>query len=354
MVKTSGIIINQYPNQSYETIFNQKTGFFVRSDDEAGRDPFWCSYGPELMDISITNMCDKGCSHCYKESVKTGGHLSVEDYEIILRQAADMKVLQIALGGGNPNQHPDFCEILRLTREDYNIVPTYTTNGRWLDDHILYATKKHCGAVAVSAYHPYTELSLAVTEFLNHGIRTNIHFLLTSDNIDTAISWLEDPPELIKKINAIIFLNYKPIGRNPNRELLVRNAHRYSTFFQLAGKPYPFKIGFDSCSISGIARFMKTSPIFLERCEAGRFSMYISEDNKMYPCSFMINKIEGIPVTDNNVQEAWRSHDAFVQFRKTLQEPVCLDCAEHEICSGGCPVFPEVNICSYPLSRQPA
>lgn len=30
-------------------------------------------------------------------------------------------------------------------------------------------------------------------------------------------------------------------------------------------------------------------PVFLESCEAARFSAFISEDMIMYPCSFMVN-----------------------------------------------------------------
>jgi MoaA/NifB/PqqE/SkfB family radical SAM enzyme len=56
-----------------------------------------------------------------------------------------MHAFQVALGGGNPNQHPDFIEILRLTREDYGIVPNYTTNGRGLSDTVLEATRRYCG-----------------------------------------------------------------------------------------------------------------------------------------------------------------------------------------------------------------
>ena len=91
---TSGIVINQYPDQSYKTIFNRQSGLLLRLEDTPGKEPFWCSYGPELLDISITNMCDKGCPHCYKRSIKTGKHLSIKNYQIILRQAAEMKVLQ--------------------------------------------------------------------------------------------------------------------------------------------------------------------------------------------------------------------------------------------------------------------
>jgi radical SAM protein with 4Fe4S-binding SPASM domain len=343
---SSGIIINQYPNQSYKTIFNQNSGLLIRLEDQVGIEPFWCSFGPELIDVSITNWCDKGCSHCYKESNVNGSYLSIDDYIVILRQAAQMKVLQIAMGGGNPNQHPDFCEMLRQTREGYNIVPSYTTNGRGLEEDVLVATKKYCGAVAVSAYEPYADTWKAARKLLDHGVRTNIHFLLTSKSVDTAIRWLENPSRILKDINAIIFLNYKPVGRNPKQELLLKKSQKYVTFFQLAGRTYPFKIGFDSCSISGITRFMKVPRTFIERCEAGRFSMYISESNRMYPCSFMVNKIEGVPVTKDNIQTVWRNHDFFTGIRERLREHSCPDCVVQNDCFGGCPIFPEINLCS--------
>lgn len=339
------IIINKYPGQSYKTVFNQQTGILIRLEDQIGNEPLWCTCGPELIDISITNWCDRECNFCYKKSGKTGHHLSIENYVKIVDQAAKMKVLQIALGGGNPNQHPDFCEILRLTREKYNIVPSYTTNGRGLNRHILTTSKKYCGAVAVSAYEPYEETFSAIQKLIDLGIRTNIHFLLTSNTINTAVNWLRNPPIIFNEINALIFLNYKPIGRSPNLDQLLNKCKDISTFFQLIQNRYPFKIGFDSCSISGITKFTNISPIFTERCEAGRFSMYISEQMKMYPCSFMIDKIEGIDVRTDNIQKEWVNNEIFRQFREITNNPRCKICAGFSRCEGGCHIFPEINLC---------
>ena len=57
--------------------------------------------------------------------------MSIDDICTIVEQAKNAGVLQIALGGGNPNQHPQFVEILRLIREA-GIVPSYTSNGEGL------------------------------------------------------------------------------------------------------------------------------------------------------------------------------------------------------------------------------
>jgi Predicted Fe-S oxidoreductases len=340
------IIIKQHLTQNYTTIFNQNTGLFIRLEKAGSSEPFWSHHGPELIDISITNWCDKNCLFCYKQSSQFGTHINLEDYRNIISQANKMGVLQVALGGGNPNQHPNFCEILQLTREEYNIVPSFTTNGRGLGEKTLLASRNYCGAVAVSAYEPFTETVEAAQKLLDYGIRTNIHFLLTSETISTAIRWLMNPPKFLLDINAIIFLNYKPVGRNTNPKLLLRNSRDISTFFTLAQTKYPFKIGFDSCSISGIAKFTKTSPIFIDSCEAARFSMYISEELKMYPCSFLVNKIEGVPIIGQNILEKWRNGDAFVKFRDKLSASVCTNCLEVDTCFSGCPVFPEINLCS--------
>ena len=226
----NNIIVNQYPNQKYSTIFNQKNGAFIRGEDDGAIEPFWCEYGPELMDISITNWCDRGCSFCYKGSNPKGAHMSMANYERILEEATKMKVSQIALGGGNPNQHPDFCEILKLTR-GLGIVPSYTTNGRGLSEKILETTKKYCGAVAVSAYEPYNEVREAILKLRAFGIKTNIHFLLTSKSLDTVISWFEEPPEFLRSINAIIFLNYKPNGKHPSTKLIANKNKNIEKFF---------------------------------------------------------------------------------------------------------------------------
>lgn len=339
------IIINNNERQKYKTIFDQKSGLLCRIENENASEPFWCEHGPELIDISITNWCDRNCSFCYRKSNRNGNQLTLTDYRIILSQAAQMGVLQVALGGGNPNQHSDFCEILRITREEYNIVPSYTTNGRGLTKEILNASKKYCGAVAVSAYEPNGVTLDATSKLINNGIRTNIHFLLTSSSIDTAIEWMQNPPELLTNINALIFLNYKPVGNTPNNDLLVKNSQQISKFFQLANEAHHYKIGFDSCSISAIARFMKTNEVFIDHCEAGRFSMFISEDMKMYPCSFMVDKVEGIPILKNNIQYAWKFSSIFKKIRESIKNQQCLPCNVNNICQGGCPIFKEINIC---------
>lgn len=73
--------------------------------------------------------------------------------------------------------------------------------------------------------------------------------------------------------------------------------------------------------------------------------MFISEDMKMYPCSFMEVDYEGIEITENNILEEWRNSQFFRQIRNRTANNGCTTCGHADLCLGGCPVFKEINLC---------
>lgn len=343
----AAFIIKRFSQDQYTAVFNPNSGFFARVEDQGTTDPFWAQHGPELLDIAVTNWCDRGCFFCYRKSDEYGTHMLLSDYEEVIRQARDMHVFQVALGGGNPNQHPDFPEMLRLTRRRYGIVPNYTTNGRGLSQAVLKASAEFCGAVAVSAYAPYSETSEAVEQLRAHGVRTNIHFMLTSRSVDTAIEWLRRPPDFVTGANAIVFLNYKPVGRYADERLLLNRSSRLAEFFQLATSGRrPYRIGFDTCTITGLARLGNAPEVSLEGCDAGRFSMFVSERLEVYPCSFMVEAgYAGVPLAGTNLATIWRDHPAFIEIRAKHAQKGCAACTTPRQCLSGCPLFPSMNLC---------
>ena len=337
------LVILQHPEQHYRTLFNQKTGMFIRKEEKGCEEPFWSKDGPELLDISITNYCERSCGFCYRQSSRQGTHMAMGDLQRVVEQAQELGVLQIALGGGNPNQHPEFCNILRLIKE-HNIVPSYTTNGDGLADEILQCTADYCGAMAVSAYPPFdARFEERIRRIASFGIRLNIHMILKEDTVDTAISWLQNPPKFLKEVNAFIFLNYKPINRNYILQHIDKNKLRQ--FFQAASVSNALKIGFDSCSISGIVNMMDVPAFLIESCEAARFSAFISEDLKMYPCSFMVGTDMFGDLRTHTMLDIWQSNDAFMCFREKIRNNPCINCKFESLCKGGCRFLPEINLC---------
>lgn len=336
----------RYPDEHYLTLFNPATGFFVRAEEPGHDEPFWSAHGPEMIDISITSWCSRECSTCYRMAGRTGKHMPFADYESVIRQAAQLGMMQVALGGGNPNEHPRFEEILRLTRRDYGIVPNYTTNGYGLSDSVLRASAEYCGAVAVSAYEPYSFLAKAIRMLCDYGVRTNVHFVLDAQSAETALAWFHDPPEFLRSVNAIVFLNYKPVGRGARRDRLLRNYDLYHKLIEVAttGR-HEFKVGFDSCMVSGLVSVGKVNQVWFDACEAARFTMFVSEQLQMFPCSFMETIYPGIRLTETNMLDAWQHSVSFRAIRQAIKAPRCSGCHMESVCKGGCPIFPEINLC---------
>lgn len=338
MVGRTKIIRNE--EQHYQTLFNQRNGFFARIEDFGYPEPMWSNIGPELLDISITNYCDRDCKFCYRNSHVDGKHMDLKDLEMILEQCREISVLQIALGGGNPNQHPHFNSFLKLIREA-DIIPTYTSNGNGLTHDILVSTSDYCGAIGISAYPPYDLLGKRVREISKYGIKVNLHVILSVDTIDRIIEWLRETPEWFECLNAIIFLNYKPINNLQDYERI--DDRKLEMFFALVHQS-SVKVGFDSCSISGVLKCLDTPRYLIEPCEAARFSAFISEECKMYPCSFMVNDNKYGDLKLNSIQEIWRNNEHFNNMRMKCTDS-CSSCKLWNDCKGGCSFIPEINFC---------
>lgn len=343
-------IIRDCKASNYILAFDKDKGKFIRQGKN-GIDPFWNVNGPELLDVSITNYCERGCDFCYRLSNRNGKHIALSDYELIVRQAKEMGVLQIALGGGNPNQHPNFIEILRITRR-YGIIPSYTTNGQGVTEDILQATKDNCGAIAVSWYKPYHEAKLIIEKCIEYNIKINIHFMLDKNTIVEAIDLLKNHEDVLNSINAIVFLNYKPI--HTSADLNLRESNRIKEFLECVKNTRVCKVGFDSCMISYLTLIGKNILIdTVDYCEAARFSAFVSEELILYPCSFYNDiSAEGIDLTKYSMQYGWKQGEQFVDIRKKLMIPgnqeypirLCEECENVNLCHGGCPKF-DINMC---------
>lgn len=339
----------------FREIFNTENGFYVRSgvidenDHDTGVDPFMRSF-PQLLDVGIMGNCEHGRSglclkagiQCYQNGLnKTMPHMSFESFKKIVDQSRG-KVFQIALGGrGDPNKHPEFEKIVKYCRQ-HNIAPNYTTSGLNLSAHEVWITKEFTGAVAVSWYrHPHTER--AIKMFLEAGCKTNIHYVLGNNSIDEAIERLK--LDRFPPVNAVIFLLHKPVGMGKQENVLSPNDPRIGEFFNLIDtKKFSFKIGFDACSIPGLVNYTKNiNPMSFDKCEASRFSMYISSDMKALPCSFDSDDQRwSYDISNDTIQNAWDS-SIFNNFRQKFN--VCSSCSKKENCSP-CPITPVITLCS--------
>lgn len=257
------------------TIFNPGTGEVVIDGDGN------CD-SPLLLDVSLTKKCSFCCKYCYMNTSPLGKHMSLDDFKLLIKRMKEAKVFQVAYGGGNPNEHPNFAEILKITYES-GIIPNYSTNGLGLTQEIIDASNKFCGAVAISIHKPINQYNIILEKLTKKLKKLNLHFVMTKSNVKEISEFLCNPPAWSRNINAVVLLRYKSV---PNSNEEEPSENEYKRIFANAKKSH-FKIAFDACSYPLIKKFLPGVNDYLyDFCQGARSSAYVNENLIMSPCSF--------------------------------------------------------------------
>lgn len=131
----------RYKNGNYEVLLDLSTGTKIRRND---LDCFIPEF-PESMDIKITNMCNMGCKFCHENSTPDGLHGDIMNLEFI---DTLHPFTELAIGGGNPLEHPDLEAFLRKCNR-LKLVPSMTVHQKHFmenlpflrmlrDNHLIY------------------------------------------------------------------------------------------------------------------------------------------------------------------------------------------------------------------------
>jgi len=330
--KTNTTIIGKFDkkfsNKQYELYFNTHTGFEVLRGINGYDDPFKTIL-PTLLDIGIMGHCENKCHFCY-QGEKEEPNMLLEDFKFIIDQVKH-HTNQVALGGrGDPNLHENFEQIIEYARIN-KVVPNYTTSGKNLTDKQIEITKKYIGAVAVSDYRKDFSYS-ALKRFMDAEVKTNIHFIFSSKTASQAIDIINGKDiwkgEIdLNKLNAIIFLLFKPVGKGKKLNSWIPTNEQLEQFSnQLKSPKCKFKIGMDSCLVNKInsSSFNEIQQMSIDSCEAGRMSTYITPDMKMVPCSFANHNKFGVDIKQIDIDIAWNNSYQFFTFTHLLKnKPKC-------------------------------
>ena len=317
-----------FKNQDYEIFFDTSTGFEIMRGVDGKPDPFKLEL-PSLLDIGVMGHCKNKCSFCY-QGRDDQPNMKLEDFKTIIDQVKH-HTNQVALGGrGDPNLHENFKEIVEYSRNN-NVVPNYTTSGFGLTDEQIEISKQ-CGAVAVSDYKS-DETYSSLKRLMDANIKTNIHLIFSNPNFSDCTKilhgsspWLQRGQHLvdIDRLNAVIFLLFKPAGAGANVPDMKPNRYQFDVFadliFKAKGK---FKVGMDSCLVNHVLQRVqpdKLQALAIDTCEGARMSGYITPDMKMKPCSFAEKSWE-ISITNKmDISHIWNRSTKFKSFRTQLRK----------------------------------
>jgi organic radical activating enzyme len=205
-----------FPEHNYKSIYCQ--GKTLRMTYDPSKPIGDLDY-PEFYDVKITNACEGKCPYCYQ------GSMPGEHYENVVEKIRgffgcmtdNQKPYQLAIGGGEPTSHPEFCELLKVTRE-LGIAPNYTTNGMFIRDaktreRIIESTVNYCEGVALSCHpHLWQYWTDAAHIYHKNGVFTNFHNIIS--DTESVITFIDIYKKFESIINYFVLLPLKNKGRS--------------------------------------------------------------------------------------------------------------------------------------------
>lgn len=193
-------LLGKYDNGNY-TVRIFEDGTKVRKTD--GNE--FVPTHPESIDLKITNRCDLECDQCHEISRKDGDNGRILDLQFIRTM---LPYTEIAIGGGNPLEHPRLEEFLIKCRK-LDLIPNITVNQkhiirpeyrkrleRMTEENLIFGL-----GVSVNSQ-PHKDLLKILEKFPNAVIHTING--ITDDEVFT---------ELAHHNLKILILGYKNFGR---------------------------------------------------------------------------------------------------------------------------------------------
>ena len=123
----------RYRNGNYTVTLDTKTGTKIRENDL----DFFEADTVESMDIKITNYCDMGCKMCHENSSPLGQHGDILGPSFLDKLHP---YTELAIGGGNPLEHPDLYEFLVKCKER-KFIPSMTINQKHFEANYDFVKK---------------------------------------------------------------------------------------------------------------------------------------------------------------------------------------------------------------------
>lgn len=352
----------------YNSVFNKRTGYTATYGLCEADDVTWCPLGPEILDLEISvNGCPKvggkNCRFCYKNNTDAPAkNMSFETFKNIIDKFPK-SLYSVAFGITGVRTNPDFPKMLQYCRS-IGIIPNYTLSGADINETVVEATAKYCGAVAVSCYEGNKELCYnTIDTFAKHAprVHVNMHIVLSKGTLNHVLDVLNDlkatrsvtknikvnkynfnmaykvpqDPRL-EHLRHVVFLRIKPVGRASklDTDVDLDIFKKVITFC----KENHIGYGFDSCSAKDVETVMinngdTDASKYCQSCESTTQSIYVSCDGLMIPCSFCENHFKDRSVNLADIGESdfireWNNNDVLNDFRNRMKD-------KH----GQCPMF---------------
>lgn len=188
----------KYKNGNYDVILDLDTGTKIRKNDLDFFEPEY----PESLDYKCTASCDMACAFCHEDSKPDGKHGDIMNDKFI---ETLHPYTELAIGGGNPLEHPDLIPFLEKCKT-LKLIPSMTVNQKHFmenQDVINYlVNNKLIYGLGVSLVKASDEFIEKITKFKNAVV-----------HVINGVQPLSELRKLYDKNIKLLILGYKEFRR---------------------------------------------------------------------------------------------------------------------------------------------
>ncbi len=283
-------VIGSYENGNYQVVLLED-GTKIRHNNKDNLTPAF----PESIDMKICNRCNMGCPMCHEQSVPNG---ELADLNNPLLDSLH-PYTELAIGGGNPLEHPELESFLMRMKEKKvicNITVHYAHFVENAEKLAVWSKQGLLNGIGVSVNRP---LSPAEVDILKQFPNLVVH-TIAGVTTDATYSHLYD------KGLKLLILGYKDFGRG----VVYGKSHPYLTFAidELADSLPSLAKHFDIVSFDNLAvEQLRVKNIVSEEewgrsymGDDGRFTMYVDLVKNQYALSSVSTRHD---ISSNNIDD---------------------------------------------------
>jgi len=262
--------------------------------------------------ISIISSCNMRCYYCHNEGNNTINKLSIDDIELLIKNASDFNLKSIRLTGGEPMIHDDIFNICKLIKKKYDLKIGINTNGIELEKIVNLIKCGFIDRIVVGIDYYDNKISknslvgLCSKEILNniiviknYGIDVSISTVYDGDyeNLKLLTNWAITNGIKIKILEAV-----DNIISNNSSEAYIDARNRIIKYFNLETKV-------DSIfnEVHGYINNNKVVSFFHSHCRireckvCEKMHLRVTSDGKLKPC--LLNSDTEIYYKNGNVKQ---------------------------------------------------
>jgi radical SAM protein with 4Fe4S-binding SPASM domain len=316
---------------------------------------------PLVAYLEVSGTCNLKCDHCFVGE-KPHKELSTPEWNRVITECADMGIIAIGVGGGEPLIQKDILQILDHSISEGIRSIIIATNGTVIPDGMLdflkHADAKISLMISLDSHREefhdelrgvkgtFKKVINNIGEIINAGQQCALSTVITKDNYsDVKGIW-----ELMKDmgISRWFLERIQPIGsaKESSRAWEPLKEEWEETlrflFETVYGEDTALAFG---DALRGVFWMFRNEPWFPKgfvreslypKCEAGKTSISVTPTGDVIPCLQWRKPLDSVKV--HTLAEIWKENPFYQELRALRVDhiDVCKECEEREFCGGGC------------------